>query len=270
MWRVSERARERPPRREYRPEDRREQEAPGEQRDRVAAADDVLGEQDVGRVRDRPGEREQHAGRRERRPAAEQVHDQRQPEQRQRERGPDPPPHRILVDEARPERDEQRREVLDQQRDPDREAVDRQEVEPLHERQTDEAEREQVRQLAPRQPQAPGRDRGDDHDQPDRCAERPHLREPLRREARREDRLRDRAVHAPEHRRRRCHQIAEPRAPNAGRLDWEGGLAHGPPTLPTSTLVRTGRSSAWSERRLWEAEAVGSNPTVPIWRGPGV
>src|SRR5579884_3934063 len=25
----------------------------------------------------------------------------------------------------------------------------------------------------------------------------------------------------------------------------------------------TGRSSAWSERRLWEAESVGSNPTVP-------
>ena len=32
------------------------------------------------------------------------------------------------------------------------------------------------------------------------------------------------------------------------------------------TLERAGRSSAWSERRLWEAEAVGSNPTVPIYR----
>src|SRR5690242_2839201 len=56
-------------------------------------------------------------------------------------------------------------------------------------------------------------------------------------------------------------------------------------TAPTLTLMRewspdagtrcvsaytdrevAGRSSAWSERRLWEAEAVGSNPTVPTTR----
>ena len=65
--------RERPPRDEHRPEDRREEEAPREQRDRVAPADDVLGEQDVERVGERAGEREQHAGGRERRAAAEEV-----------------------------------------------------------------------------------------------------------------------------------------------------------------------------------------------------
>ena len=75
-------------------------------------------------------------------PAAEDVDDQRQPGQRQRERDPDPPAHGVVVDEARPERDEQRREVLDQQRDPDREAMDREEVEPLHEREPADAEHE--------------------------------------------------------------------------------------------------------------------------------
>src|SRR3954470_21646829 len=36
------------------------------------------------------------------------------------------------------------------------------------------------------------------------------------------------------------------------------------PASIVPTLIAAGRSSAWSERRLWEAEAVGSNPTVPI------
>ena len=49
----------------------------------------------------------------------------------QRERDPDPPPHVLVVGEARPERDEQRREVLDQQRDVDREPVNREAVEAL-------------------------------------------------------------------------------------------------------------------------------------------
>ena len=40
----------------------------------------------------------------------------------------------VVVGEPRPERDEERREVLDQERDADREPVDREEVEPLHER----------------------------------------------------------------------------------------------------------------------------------------
>ena len=39
-----------------------------------------------------------------------------------------------MEDVPRPERDEQRAEVLDQERDPDGEPVDREEVEPLHER----------------------------------------------------------------------------------------------------------------------------------------
>ncbi len=80
--------------------------------------------------------------------AVTDVDDHREPDERERERVPDPPPHRLVEGEARPEPDAERREVLDQERDPDREPVDREEVEPLHEREPGDPEQREVRQLA--------------------------------------------------------------------------------------------------------------------------
>ena len=54
----------------------------------------------------------------------------------------------LVAERARPDRDEQRPEVLDEQRDPDREPVDREEVEELHER--DAADAEDARAAAAR------------------------------------------------------------------------------------------------------------------------
>jgi hypothetical protein len=45
-----------------------------------------------------------------------------------------------VPEEPRPQRHEERREVLEEERDPDREPVDRDEVEPLHEREPADAE----------------------------------------------------------------------------------------------------------------------------------
>src|SRR5512146_2476540 len=58
------------------PEHRREQESPGQERDCVASAHDVLCEQHVERVCERAAERERESGRRERLAAAEDVDDQ--------------------------------------------------------------------------------------------------------------------------------------------------------------------------------------------------
>ena len=66
--------------------------------------------------------------------AVPDLDDQREAGKRDRERGPDTSAHGFVEDEARPERDEDRGDVLDQQSDPDVEAVDREEVGPLHER----------------------------------------------------------------------------------------------------------------------------------------
>jgi hypothetical protein len=139
----------------------------------------------------------------------------------------------------RPQRDEERSEVLDQQRDPDCQPVDRQEVEPLDEREPRDAEREQVEQLTPRDVQLPRREDRHDREQPYGGSERAHLGEPVRRQPRRQDRLRDGAVHTPEERRGSRHQIAEPRVPDARRLDGKRGLAHSVCRLSRDGRIRT-------------------------------
>jgi hypothetical protein len=139
---------------------------------------------------------------------------------------PDALANRCVLHEPRPQCDEQRCEVLDEQRNANRKAVDGEEVEELHEREAAHAERDEVRQLASREAQAMRCSDCEDRDQPHGCAERSHLREPLRREARREDRLRHAAVQSPKRGGGRGHQVAEPRAPVAGRLDGERRLAH--------------------------------------------
>ena len=53
---------------------------------------------------------------------------------------PDARAHALVPERARADRDEQRAEVLDQERDADREPVNREEVEELHERDADDAE----------------------------------------------------------------------------------------------------------------------------------
>ena len=82
-----------------------------------------------------------------RRDTAPEVDDERQPSERQDQRGPHPPPDRLLEDEPGVERDQDRRDVLDQEGDPDLEPVDRHEIEELDEGQADDAEEEEERQL---------------------------------------------------------------------------------------------------------------------------
>ena len=60
-------------------------------------------------------------------------HHEREPGQRQRERDPDAAADVLVPERARPDRDEQRPDVLDEERDPDGQPVDGEEVEELHE-----------------------------------------------------------------------------------------------------------------------------------------
>ncbi len=167
-----------------------------------------------------------------------EVDDQRQPGERERERDPDPPAHLLVEDVARPERDEERPEVLDQQRDPDREPVDREEVEPLHEGEAADAEHREERQLAGADAEARPRGQGQHEREADERPGRAHLREPERREARRQDHLRDRAVDRPQDRGGRSHRVAQPWASNGRRPDREGRLAHRASLRPTLTHDR--------------------------------
>ncbi len=239
----------RPPRRDHRPEHRREGEAVSEQGHGVATLDRVLGEEDVERVRERAADRERDPGRREALTAAEQVDDQREAREREPERDPDAAPHVLVVDEPRPERDEQRRQVLDQQRDPDREPVDCKEVEPLHEGQSGDAEDDEVRKLPPRDAKAARRGERHDDQQSDRGPERAHLREPLGRQPGREDRLRDRAVDPPENRRGRRHRVAEARVTVPRARDGERCFGHraDEPTLWRWRAGETSRSCSRAE-----------------------
>ena len=64
----------------------------------------------------------------------------------------------LVPDGARPDRDEQWPEVLDEQRDPDRQPVDREEVEELHECDAGDPEHREPHEIAP---VAVRRDEGD-------------------------------------------------------------------------------------------------------------
>ena len=186
----------------------------------------MLREQDVEGVRDGARQRERDPGRRQALPAAEDVDDQREPGQRQREGDPDSPPHGVVVDEPGPEGDEQRRQVLDQQRDPDRQAVNGEEVEPLHEGKTGDPEHDEIRQFAARQAEPAGNGERDHRRQADRRTERADLREALGREAGAEDRLRDGTVDPPEHGGRRRHRVGEAGTPSPRARNREGRLGH--------------------------------------------
>jgi len=74
------------------------------------------------------------------------LDDECEPCERDDERSPDPATDRLVKDEPCPEGDEDRRDILDQERDTDVQPVDREEVGPLDEGQPD-AERDQKREL---------------------------------------------------------------------------------------------------------------------------
>ena len=118
--------------------------------------------------------------------------------------------HVLLQHEVREQRDEQRPEVLDQQRDPDVEPVDREEVEELHERDAEDAEdREVERARAGRCAALAGRVSEHDREQAEQRAGAAHLGQPQRRESRLEDHLRDRAVDREQRPRGKRHRVAD-------------------------------------------------------------
>ena len=131
-----------------------------------------------------------------------------------------------MEDVAGPERDEQRRDVLDQECDPDREPVDREEVEPLDEGEAADAPDGEKGQLVTPDAQTVGGGEQQHEDEAEQRPRHPHLREAERRDARGEDDLRDGAVDRPEGRSARGHGVADAGPAPAGRSDGEGGFGH--------------------------------------------
>ena len=102
----------RPPRLEHRPEECGEQEGPGEQGDRVAPARSSFGEEEVEREA-----QARDAGARDSQTVdlpAPELHDQHEAAEAEDERNPEPPADRFVEREARPQRDDERRDELDQ------------------------------------------------------------------------------------------------------------------------------------------------------------
>ena len=132
--------------------------------------------------------------------AVEDVDDQRETGERERKREPDPAPDGLVEGKPRPEGDEQRRQVFDQERDSDLEPVDREEVEPLDEGKPADPEQRKAGQLATPDAEARRGGREKHEHEPDECARRAHLGEAQRRDPGGEDHLRDGAVDPPERR----------------------------------------------------------------------
>ena len=143
--------------------------------------------------------------------AAPDVHHHRQADEGEREREPHPAAHVLLEDEARPERDEQRRRVLDEEADADLEPGDGREVEELDERDAADAEHGEEGELAARRAQARGARQQHDEAEPDERAGAARLREAQRRDAGLEHDLRDRAVDGEQHRGAHDHEVADRR-----------------------------------------------------------
>ena len=93
----------------------------------------MLGDQEVGGQTDRREPTGGHPGTAET-SAVPDLDDEREPGEREDERRPDAAADRLVEDEPSPERDEDRRDELDQQGDPDVEPVNREEVGPLNRR----------------------------------------------------------------------------------------------------------------------------------------
>ena len=97
-------ARERPPRLDDGPGERREHKAEADERDGIALADTALGNEEVERVRHCSGEGRSDAGGVEAEPAPD-LDDEREAGDRKGERRPDPLADGLAEDEPGPQRD---------------------------------------------------------------------------------------------------------------------------------------------------------------------
>ena len=219
------------------PEQRGKEEAVERERGGVAVLALALRHEQVGRQRQRAAERRRDADGAER-DAGPELNDEREARQAQRDGDPDASPNVLSVDEAREERDEERRGELDEQRDADREVLDRHEVEPLHERDADEAERDEEEQLAPADPQTRRRHDEEKRQEQDRRARVPDLCQLERREAGTKDDLRHAAVDCEERRGGRDHDVAAPRLVVGRALDLpQAAIRSGGALAPRSARI---------------------------------
>ena len=204
-----------------------------------------LRHEQVGRERERSGERGRDADRAERDARPDLDHE---PETGDAERHghPDPSANLLLVDEAREERDEERGGELDEQRDAHREVLDRDEIEPLHERDADEPERDEEEELAPTHAQPRGRDHEQEGEEEERGARVADLRQLERREPGAEHDLRHAPVDGEERRGDRDHRVAEPRPVVLTLLGQQRrGVDHGAAGYRPTLRCSSGCSSAW-------------------------
>ena len=170
----------------------------------------ALGHEEVRRERQRATECRGDADRAES-DSGPQLDDEREAGQAHGDGDPDPPADVLLVDEPREERDEERCRELDEERDAHGQVLDRDEVEPLHERDPDEPEGDEKEELATTDAQSRRSDDEQEREEENRSARVADLRELEGREARAEDDLGDAPVDREERRRRRDHDVAEPR-----------------------------------------------------------
>ena len=275
--------REAPERLDERPEERREEEAVRGQRGGVAPRDRVLGHQHVDRVGDGGATaRPRLRARRATSPlqtsttTASPTTASTSASQIRRRIG-------SLKTAPGPERDQDRRDVLDQERDPDRQPPDRDEVEPLHERDARDPEDDQVRQLAAGQPQALAACQREHEREAEERPGRADLRQLERRDPGLEHDLRDRAVEREQERSRDHHRVADGGPPFAAGLARDiGDVGHGPTTLPAGQRVqrRANRAGLAAPRRdrpdhiharrvrneLPQGERPARRPSSPAWR----
>ena len=131
-----------------------------------------------------------------------------------------------MAPEARVERYEEGRRVLDQQGDPDVEAADREEVEPLHEREARDPEEGEECQLLPTDGETRSRGHEQQQGKAGKRAGRARLCELYGREGVLANDLRDNPVECPEERRGRRHRVAEAWVAHARERDREGRFGH--------------------------------------------
>ena len=234
------------------PEERGEEEAVAEQRARVAPRHPALGQEHVRGVREGAADRRRDAHAAERR-AGPDLDDQPETGERAGECDPDPAPDGLVHGVVRKEGDDQRCEVLDQERNAYRQLVDREEVEPLHQCHAADPEGREERELAPRHAQR-GRPPDCHRDrEPEEGAERAHLRQLERRDPGGENDFRDRAVEPEQRRRDEHHRVADrgagvpaARARDVGEIDHRPRLSGGAEGVRREHYTAaTGRSAAW-------------------------
>ena len=210
--------RKRPPRLGDRPEECREREAPREEGDRVARPRPPLRDEDVERVAEACDAGDCDADAVE--APTPELHDQHQPGEAQRQGDPDPRAHPLVPGEPRPDGDEDRRKVLDQQRFADRQTVDREEIRPLNQCEPADPERREQDELTARHANRVASRREHDQREADEGSSRSHLRQSLCVEAGVLDDLDDGRVDGEQHRRDGDHRVPGGRAVRHSRRSY--------------------------------------------------